>query len=69
MKALDLPESSFIKTTFCQLQRKCNSERIERTKYGVARVVVNSSRVVHIIYGAIQEICGFEREEWKSARK
>ena len=32
--------------------------------YGTARICVNSTRIMQIIYGAIQEYAGIERPEW-----
>jgi hypothetical protein len=32
--------------------------------YGTCRVVVSRTSVVQAIYGAIQEIAGFDRDEW-----
>jgi hypothetical protein len=32
--------------------------------YGTVRVVVSRTGVVQAIYGGIQEIAGFRREEW-----
>jgi hypothetical protein len=32
--------------------------------YGTCRVVVSRTSVVQSIYGAIQEVVGFERDAW-----
>jgi hypothetical protein len=32
--------------------------------YGTCKLVVGNTRVAHMLYGAIQELAGFERPEW-----
>jgi hypothetical protein len=32
--------------------------------YGVCRLTVNRTDIVQKIFGAIQAMCGFKREEW-----
>jgi hypothetical protein len=51
---------SFVNTYSKYSQKK----RQGRLPYGTTRLTVHSTRVVQIIYGAIQEYGGFERPEW-----
>jgi hypothetical protein len=39
-------------------------KRRNKLPYGTCRSNVHDTRLVHEIYGAIQEYGGFEREEW-----
>jgi hypothetical protein len=39
-------------------------KRRNKLPYGTCRVAVSRTRVVQSIYGAIQEIGGFERDAW-----
>jgi hypothetical protein len=42
-----------------------SSKRVQKPLiHGTARIVVNSTRLVQSIYGAIQEYAGIERPEW-----
>jgi len=63
---LKMPSSCFVKTTVNNIQRKSDHKRQERTKYGVAKVIVGDVRIVQMIYGAIQKIGGFKNEQWLS---
>ena len=39
-------------------------KRTNKLPYGTARVTVNDTRIVQMIYGSIQELGGFDRPEW-----
>jgi hypothetical protein len=39
-------------------------KRLNKLPYGTCRVAVSRTRIVQSLYGAIQEIGGFDRPEW-----
>lgn len=61
---LNCPESCFRKTTVDKKIRTSSSKRQERTKYGVVKVNVFDTRIVQMIYGALQEMANFKNEDW-----
>jgi hypothetical protein len=46
------------------ISKQSQRKRSNILPYGTCRVVVSRTRVVQSIYGAIQEIGGFERDAW-----
>lgn len=64
IEKLNLPASCFLSTSVNHLNRKSGIKRQEKTKYGVVKVTINDVRILQIIYGGIQEICGFNNDEW-----
>ena len=64
MEQLKVQQSSLVKTSVNHLARTSDKKRQERTKYGVVKINVHDVRIVQIIYGAIQEICGLDNAEW-----
>jgi transposase-like protein len=61
---LGLPESSLCNSVVNVYSKYSKRKRIGMLLYGTCRVVVSRTSVVQAIYGAIQEIGGFTRDEW-----
>ena len=68
ISSLGFPESCIRKTLVNKLERTSSKERQERTKYGVVKIIVHDVRVIQMIYGAIQEIVGFNNDEWLNSK-
>jgi transcriptional regulator with XRE-family HTH domain len=64
LDALDLPPRSLRKSVINVYSKYSKRKRIGMLPYGTCRVVVSRTSVVQSIYGAIQEIGGFTRDEW-----
>jgi transcriptional regulator with XRE-family HTH domain len=64
LTALDLPESTLCKSIVNVYSKYSKRKRTGMLPYGTCHVSVSSTRVVQSIYGAIQEIGGFERAAW-----
>jgi hypothetical protein len=62
--ALGLERSNLRKSTVNHYSKYSQKKRKNRLPYGTCRLSVYDTRLVHEIYGAIQEYGGFEREEW-----
>jgi hypothetical protein len=58
------PASSLRRSTVNAYSRSSKRTRVGRLPYGTCRVSVHSTAVVQQIYGAIQELGGFERPAW-----
>lgn len=67
LTTLDLPESSLCKSIVNVYSKYSKRKRVGMLPYGTCRVVVSRTSVVQGIYGAIQEIAGFERDAWRDA--
>jgi hypothetical protein len=39
-------------------------KRLNRLPYGTCKLIVSSTEIAQEIYGAIQELAGFNRPEW-----
>jgi transposase-like protein len=64
LDTLGLPEASLCKSVVNVYSKYSKKKRKNRLPYGTCRVVVSRTRVVQHIFGAIQEIGGFERDAW-----
>jgi hypothetical protein len=62
-----LPRSSLCRSIVNVYSKYSFKKRTNKLPYGTCRVIVNRTRVVQSIYGAIQEYGGFERPEWLNA--
>lgn len=61
---LGLPRSSLRRSTVNRYSKYSKKKRRNKLPYGTCRLNVYDTRLVHELYGAIQEYGGFEREEW-----
>lgn len=61
---LDLPESCFRKCQVDNISKYSQKKKGNKYPYGTCLVMVHRTDVVQKIYGAIQDIGGFERENW-----
>jgi transcriptional regulator with XRE-family HTH domain len=64
LDTLGLPDSSLCKSIVNVYSKYSKKKRKNRLPYGTCRVVVSRTRVVQHIFGAIQQIGGFERDAW-----
>jgi transcriptional regulator with XRE-family HTH domain len=64
LTTLDLPETSLCKSIVNVYSKYTKRKRVGMLPYGTCRVVVSRTHVVQAIFGAIQEIAGFDREQW-----
>jgi transcriptional regulator with XRE-family HTH domain len=61
---LGLPESSLRKSVINRYSKYSKRKRAGMLPFGTCRIVVSRTRVVQTIFGAVQEIGGFERPAW-----
>lgn len=61
---LRLPRTCLRKSAVNRYSKYSKKKRRNKLPYGTCRLNVYDTRLVHEIYGAIQEYGGFEREEW-----
>jgi transposase-like protein len=61
---LGLPQASLCKSAVNVYSKYSKKKRRNKLRYGTCRLAVHDTRLVHHIYGAIQEYAGFDREEW-----
>jgi hypothetical protein len=61
---LGLPRTCLRKSTVNRYSKYSKKKRRNKLPYGTCRLNVHDTKLVHKIYGAIQEYGGFEREEW-----
>lgn len=61
---LELPRTSLGRSTVNVYSKHSKRLRTNVLPYGTCRISVHRTRVVQMIYGAIQELGGFEREQW-----
>ena len=64
LDTLELPQTCLRKSVVNVYSKYSKKKRQNKLPYGTCRVAVHRTRVVQTIYGAIQEIGGFERPEW-----
>jgi transcriptional regulator with XRE-family HTH domain len=62
-----LPSASLRKSIVNVYSRYSARKRLNKLPHGTCRIVVNRTRVVQSIYGAIQEYAGFDRPAWLDA--
>jgi hypothetical protein len=60
---LRLPRSCLRKTIVNTYSKYSQKKRTNKLPYGTTALVVNSTRLLHTIYGSIQEYGGFDRPE------
>jgi transcriptional regulator with XRE-family HTH domain len=59
-----LPRTRLRKTVVNRYSKYSQKKRRNKLPYGTCRITVCDTELVQILYGAIQEYGGFEREEW-----
>src|SRR5262245_20572900 len=59
-----LPRAQLRKSTVNRYSKYSQKKRTNRLPYGTCRISVCDTQLVQMLYGAIQEYGGFEREEW-----
>jgi transcriptional regulator with XRE-family HTH domain len=64
LDTLQLPRSSLGKSTVNVYSKYSNRLRKNRLPYGTCRIAVYRTRIVQALYGAIQELAGFDRPHW-----
>jgi hypothetical protein len=64
LDTLELPRSCLRKTQVNVYSKYSQKKRQNKLPYGTCRVCIHRTRLVQMIYGAIQEIGGFDRPEW-----
>jgi hypothetical protein len=64
LSSLGLPETSLLKSTVNRYSPASKRKRRNLLPYGTCRVVVNRTEIVQTIFGSIQEIGGFTRDQW-----
>ena len=61
---LELPIFVLRKSVVNNLPKSSSSKSKKRHPYGVCKIAINDTSLIHHIYGAIQEYGGFKRPEW-----
>jgi transcriptional regulator with XRE-family HTH domain len=64
LETLGLPPSSLTKSIVNVYSKYSQKKRNGKLPYGTARLSVHNTRIVQTIYGSIQELGGFSREQW-----
>lgn len=64
LEALQLPRSCLRGHSLNHLPTSSSGKKKNRLPYGVCSLIVNSTRIVQHIYGAIQEYAGFDEPGW-----
>jgi hypothetical protein len=64
LERLELPGSSLTKSIVNSYSKYSQKKRSGKLPYGTARLTVHSTLIVQTIYGSIQELGGFSREQW-----
>jgi AcrR family transcriptional regulator len=64
LDALQLPEASLLDSFINRYSKSSQRKRTNSLPFGTARLTVHSTRILHTIYGSIQELGGFDRPEW-----
>ncbi len=64
LRTLELPGSSLGKSTVNAYSKRSRRYRKNTLPYGTCRLAVYRTRIVQALYGAIQELGGFERPHW-----
>jgi hypothetical protein len=64
LEALELPESSLLRSRVNHHSKYSKKKRANALPYGTARLAVHDTSILQTIYGSIQELGGFDRPEW-----
>jgi hypothetical protein len=64
LRKLGLPNTCLGKTTVNAYSPSSRRKRLNKLPFGTCRVSVHSTRIVQMLYGALQEYGCFERPEW-----
>jgi len=64
LEVAGLPRGSLCKSTVNHYSPYTKKKRTNKLPYGTCRVVINSTELAQTIYGSIQELAGFDRQEW-----
>jgi hypothetical protein len=64
LETLQLPQSCLRKSIVNVYSKYSQKKRQNRLPWGTTRVAVHRTEIVQTIYGAIQEVGGFDRPEW-----
>jgi transcriptional regulator with XRE-family HTH domain len=64
LETLLLPRTSLGKSTVNVYSKHSSRLRKNMLPYGTCRVSVHRTRIVQMLYGAIQELAGFDRPHW-----
>lgn len=64
LDTLQLPRTSLGRSTVNAYSKHSKKLRKNVLPYGTCRIAVYRTRIVQMLYGAIQELVGFERAEW-----
>jgi transcriptional regulator with XRE-family HTH domain len=64
LNELRLPSTCLRKSAVNRYSKHSKKKRRNKLPYGTCRLNVYDTRLVHQVYGAIQEYGGFQREEW-----
>jgi hypothetical protein len=64
LEVTQLPRSSLCRSIVNVYSKYSLKQRTNKLPYGTCRVIVNRTRVVQSIFGAIQEYGGFDRPAW-----
>ena len=67
LRTLGLPPTSLRKSVVNRYSKYSQKKR-QNLPYGTCRVAVHSTEIVQMLYGSIQQLGGFEREEWLDLR-
>jgi Homeodomain-like domain-containing protein len=68
LDALELSSANLRKPIVNRYSKYSQKKRQNRLPYGTCKLVVHSTRIVQTIYGSIQALAGFDREEWLELR-
>jgi transcriptional regulator with XRE-family HTH domain len=63
-----LPRSALTKTMVNRYSKWSQKKRKNKLPYGTCRVSIHDTRLEHLLYGSIQELAAFERDEWLTLR-
>jgi hypothetical protein len=61
---LGLPRTCLRKSCVNSYSRSSQRKRTNKLPLGTCNVIVSNTRILHAIYGSIQELGGFDRPEW-----
>jgi hypothetical protein len=68
LDTLGLSRASLRKSIVNRYSKYSQKKRRNQLPYGTCKLSVHSTRIVQTIYGSIQALAGFEREEWLDLR-
>jgi hypothetical protein len=63
LRLLQLPRSA-LRKTIGDVQPRSSKQRGRKLLYGMCKIVVNRSRVIQHVFGAIQEYAAIDKPEW-----